>query len=311
MKTAVSLQTRKKGDTIYMFSSLGYFWKETFYSLFRNKFMAVASVLTVTLSMFILGVFLCAVLNINHMATYLENQVEMTVYLKDGLNTEQVMAVGKKLKALPDLKEIKFTNKDQAMAEFKQRLGDQQGILDAINGNPLPSSYSTSFATPASLKNAVSIVTQYPEVDSVQYGQDIIEQLYKVAQVIRIGGIILIVFLAGAELFIISNTIRLTVFARRREIQIMKYVGATNGFIRWPFIFEGMIIGFIGSGLSAFILWEGYKVILMEMAQAGLVFIPMIPLWPFIGYMTVMLLAAGIIIGILGSTISLRKYMKV
>lgn len=294
-----------------MFSSLGYFWKETFYSLFRNKFMAVASVLTVTLSMFILGVFLCAVLNINHMATYLENQVEMTVYLKDGLNTEQVMAVGKKLKALPDLKEIKFTNKDQAMAEFKQRLGDRQGILDAINGNPLPSSYSTSFATPASLKNAVSIVTQYPEVDSVQYGQDIIEQLYKVAQVIRIGGIILIVFLAGAELFIISNTIRLTVFARRREIQIMKYVGATNGFIRWPFIFEGMIIGFIGSGLSAFILWEGYKVVLMEMAQAGLVFIPMIPLWPFIGYMTVMLLAAGIIIGILGSTISLRKYMKV
>lgn len=294
-----------------MFSSLGYFWKETFYSLFRNKFMAVASVLTVTLSMFILGVFLCAVLNINHMATYLENQVEMTVYLKDGLNTEQVMAVGKKLKALPDLKEIKFTNKDQAMAEFKQRLGDQQGILDAINGNPLPSSYSTSFATPASLKNAVSIVTQYPEVDSVQYGQDIIEQLYKVAQVIRIGGIILIVFLAGAELFIISNTIRLTVFARRREIQIMKYVGATNGFIRWPFIFEGMIIGFIGSGLSAFILWEGYKVVLMEMAQAGLVFIPMIPLWPFIGYMTIMLLAVGIIIGILGSTISLRKYMKV
>lgn len=294
-----------------MFSSLGYFWKETFYSLFRNKFMAVASVLTVTLSMFILGVFLCAVLNINHMATYLENQVEMTVYLKDGLNTEQVMAVGKKLKALPDLKEIKFTNKDQAMAEFKQRLGDQQGILDAINGNPLPSSYSTSFATPASLKNAVNIVTQYPEVDSVQYGQDIIEQLYKVAQVIRIGGIILIVFLAGAELFIISNTIRLTVFARRREIQIMKYVGATNGFIRWPFIFEGMIIGFIGSGLSAFILWEGYKVVLMEMAQAGLVFIPMIPLWPFIGYMTIILLAAGIIIGILGSTISLRKYMKV
>lgn len=294
-----------------MFSSLGYFWKETFYSLFRNKFMAVASVLTVTLSMFILGVFLCAVLNINHMATYLENQVEMTVYLKDGLTTDQVMTVGKKLKALPDLKEIKFTNKDQAMAEFKNRLGDQQGILDAINGNPLPSSYSTSFATPASLKNAVNIVSKYQEVDSVQYGQDIIEQLYKVAQVIRIGGMILIVFLAGAELFIISNTIRLTVFARRREIQIMKYVGATNGFIRWPFIFEGMIIGFLGSGLASFILWEGYKMVLMEMTKAGLVFIPMISLWPFIGYITVMLLAAGVIIGILGSTLSLRKYMKV
>jgi cell division transport system permease protein len=294
-----------------MFSSFGYFWKETFHSLFRNKFMAIASVLTVTLSMFILGVFLCAVLNINHMATYLESQVEMTVYLKDGLTTDQVMGVGKKLKAQPELKSISFKNKDQAFADFKKNLGDQQGILDAINGNPLPASYSTSFANPQALKNAAAIVAKYPEVDSVQYGQDIIEQLYKVAQVIRVGGIILIVFLAGAELFIISNTIRLTVFARRREIQIMKYVGATNGFIRWPFIFEGMVIGCIGSGIAAFILWEGYKVVLSELVSAGLVFIPMIPLWPFVGYLTAILLAAGIIIGILGSTISLRKYMKV
>ncbi len=99
----------------------------------------------------------------------------------------------------------------------------------------------------------------------MQYGQDIIEQLYKVAQVIRISGVVLIAFLAGAELFIISNTIRLTVFARRREIQIMKYVGATNGFIRWPFLFEGMIIGLIGSGIASFILWEGYKLAINEM----------------------------------------------
>lgn len=122
-----------------MFSSLGYFWKETFYSLFRNKFMAVASVLTVTLSMFILGVFLCAVLNINHMATYLENQVEMTVYLKDGLNTEQVMAVGKKLKALPDLKEIKFTNKDQPWRNSNSGWGTSRGfwmLLTAIRCLP-------------------------------------------------------------------------------------------------------------------------------------------------------------------------------
>ena len=183
--------------------------------------------------------------------------------------------------------------------------------MEAINGNPLPASYSTSFSNPESLKNAVAIVSKYNEVDSVQYGQEIIEQLYKVAQVIRIGGIILIVFLAGAELFIISNTIRLTVFARRREIQIMKYVGATNGFIRWPFIFEGMVIGFIGSGIASLILWEGYKIVLQKMTDAGLVFIPMISIWPFVGYLSAIILGAGIIIGILGSTISLRKYMKV
>lgn len=294
-----------------MFSSLSYFWGETFRSLFRNRFMAIASVLTVTLSMFILGVFLSAVLNINHMASYLENQVEMTVYLKDGLTTDQVMGIGKYLKAQPGMKEIKFTNKDQAMKEFRERMGDQQGFLDAINGNPLPASYQMSFQTPEQLKTAAEVVAKYQGVETVQYGKDIIEQLYKVAQVIRLSGIVLIVFLAGAELFIISNTIRLTVFARRREIQIMKYVGASNGFIRWPFLFEGMVIGFLGSGFASLILWEGYKMVVSEMASAGLVFIPMIPLWPFMGYTTLIILAAGIVIGVMGSAISLRKYMKV
>ena len=294
-----------------MFSSLSYFWVETFRSLFRNRFMAIASVLTVTLSMFILGVFLSAVLNINHMASYLENQVEMTVYLKDGLTTDQVMGIGKYLKAQPGMKEIKFTNKDQAMKDFRERMGDQQGLLDAINGNPLPASYQMSFQTPEQLKTAAEVVAKYQGVETVQYGKDIIEQLYKVAQVIRLSGIVLIIFLAGAELFIISNTIRLTVFARRREIQIMKYVGASNGFIRWPFLFEGMVIGFLGSGFASLILWEGYKTVVSEMAAAGLVFIPMIPLWPFMGYTTLIILAAGIVIGVMGSAISLRKYMKV
>ena len=91
----------------------------------------------------------------------------------------------------------------------------------------------------------------------------------------------------------------------------MKYVGASNGFIRWPFLFEGMVIGFLGSGFASLILWEGYKTVVSEIAAAGLVFIPMIPLWPFMGYTTLIILAAGIVIGVMGSAISLRKYMKV
>lgn len=296
---------------ISMCSSFLYFLRETVHSLVRNKFMAIASVLTVTLSMFILGVFLALVLNMNHMASYLETQVEMSVYLKDGLTTQQVMGVGQRLKALPEMTEIKFTTKDQAMKEFRERLGDQAAILDAVNGNPLPSSYQLSFATPSSLKSAAEIVKGFKEVESVQYGQDIIEQLYKVSQAIRLSGIILITFLAGAMLFIISNTIRLTVFARRREIQIMKYVGATNSFIRWPFLFEGIFIGLIGSGIAAAILWELYKAMLQEAAAAGLLFIPFIGVYPFMLHITGVLLAAGVLIGALGSSISLRKYMKV
>ena len=264
-----------------MFSSIRYFWSEALKSLFRNRFMTIASILTVTLSMFILGMFLCVVFNIDHAATYLESQVEMSIYLKEDLTTPQVMEVGKHLKALPGVESVSFVNKDEALAQFKEQLGEQAGILEAVNGNPLPASYSLSFDTPTHLKQAAVIVSEYKAVESVQYGQDIIEQLYKVAQFIRIAGAVIIVFLAGAELFIISNTIRLTVFARRREIQIMKYVGATNGFIRWPFIYEGVVIGIIGSGIASIFIWEGYQLVLAKINEAGLVFLPLMRVYPF------------------------------
>ena len=294
-----------------MFSSIRYFWSEALKSLFRNRFMTIASILTVTLSMFILGMFLCVVFNIDHAATYLESQVEMSIYLKEDLTTPQVMEVGKHLKALPGVESVSFVNKDEALAQFKEQLGEQAGILEAVNGNPLPASYSLSFDTPTHLKQAAVIVSEYKAVESVQYGQDIIEQLYKVAQFIRIAGAVIIVFLAGAELFIISNTIRLTVFARRRESQIMKYVGATNGFIRWPFIYEGVVIGIIGSGIASIFIWEGYQLVLAKINEAGLVFLPLMRVYPFMMYIVLSLLIAGVFIGALGSAISLRKYMKV
>lgn len=294
-----------------MFSSIRYFWSEALKSLFRNRFMTIASILTVTLSMFILGMFLCVVFNIDHAATYLESQVEMSIYLKEDLTTPQVMEVGKHLKALPGVESVSFVNKDEALAQFKEQLGEQAGILEAVNGNPLPASYSLSFDTPTHLKQAAVIVSEYKAVESVQYGQDIIEQLYKVAQFIRIAGAVIIVFLAGAELFIISNTIRLTVFARRREIQIMKYVGATNGFIRWPFIYEGVVIGIIGSGIASIFIWEGYQLVLAKINEAGLVFLPLMRVYPFMMYIVLSLLIAGVFIGALGSAISLHKYMKV
>ena len=289
-----------------MFSSIRYFWSEALKSLFRNRFMTIASILTVTLCM-----FLCVVFNIDHAATYLESQVEMSIYLKEDLTTPQVMEVGKHLKALPGVESVSFVNKDEALAQFKEQLGEQAGILEAVNGNPLPASYSLSFDTPTHLKQAAVIVSEYKAVESVQYGQDIIEQLYKVAQFIRIAGAVIIVFLAGAELFIISNTIRLTVFARRREIQIMKYVGATNGFIRWPFIYEGVVIGIIGSGIASIFIWEGYQLVLAKINEAGLVFLPLMRVYPFMMYIVLSLLIAGVFIGALGSAISLRKYMKV
>ncbi|MBD8975784.1 permease-like cell division protein FtsX [Veillonella magna] len=291
--------------------TFGYYIKEALKSMRRNGLMTLASISTVALSLFILGVFTCGVMNLNNLASNLENQVEISVYLKDGLTTQQIMGVGKKLKAMPDLKNLEWVNKEEAMKRFKERLGDQAQLVDALNGNnPLPNSYILTFKNPEEVKNAAKLVSTFPEVESAHYGQDVIEQIFKVTQVIRIGGIALIVFLAGATLFIISNTIRLTVFARRKEIAIMKYVGATNWFIRWPFLIEGMMLGFVGAAIATACVWEFYHFVTVEVEQS-LAFLPLIPMLPFFYNLTGILLGLGIVIGAIGSTISLKQYMKV
>ena len=149
-----------------------------------------------------------------------------------------------------------------------------------------------------------------PGVESVHYGQDVVDELFKITQIIRIGGIVLIAFLAAATLFIISNTIRLTVFARRKEIAIMKYVGATNGFIRWPFVIEGMLLGCIGGLIAVACTGEFYYFITSEIEQS-LAFFPLVPMFPIFYQLAVALLIIGIFVGAIGSAISLRQYMRV
>ncbi|WP_298704271.1 permease-like cell division protein FtsX [uncultured Veillonella sp.] len=288
-----------------------YFVKEALKSMSRNGLMTLASISTVALSLFILGVFTCGVVNLNNLASNLESQVEISVYLKDGLNQNQINNVQNKLKDMNNVKNLEFVSKDEAMKRFKERLGEQQGLVAALDGNnPLPSSFVITFENPEEVKEAAKLVTTYPEVESAHYGQDVIEQIFKITQVIRIGGIALIAFLAGATLFIISNTIRLTVFARRKEIGIMKYVGATNWFIRWPFLIEGMLLGFIGAAIAAACVWEFYHFITLEV-ESSLAFLPLVPMVPFFYDLTAILFGVGILVGAIGSTISLKQYMKV
>ncbi|WP_251422001.1 permease-like cell division protein FtsX [Veillonella agrestimuris] len=291
--------------------TMKYFFKEALKSMKRNGLMTLASISTVALSLFMLGVFLCGVMNLNNMASNLENQVQLSVYLKDGLTTEQIMETGKQIKAIPNLKQLEFVNKEQAMKDFKERLGEQQQLVNALDGvNPLPNSYVLTFENPEDVKTTAKLVTTFSGVESTHYGQDIIEELFRITQVIRFGGIILIAFLAGATLFIISNTIRLTVFARRKEIAIMKYVGATNGFIRWPFLIEGMLLGLIGAIIAVACVGWLYNFITLEVARS-LAFFPLVPMFPFFYDVILYLLAGGIVVGAIGSTISLRQYMKV
>jgi cell division transport system permease protein len=288
-----------------------YFIKEALSSLKRNGLMSFASVTTVALSLLILGMFLVMVLNLNNMASALESQVQISVYLQDGLTDHEMREVGTRITKLPGVVQVNFVGKEEAMNRFKERLGEQQSLLNALGeSNPLPNAFEVKVDKTERVKPVAQAMMQFKGVENAKFGQEVVEQLFALTKMVRIFGLVIIVFLALAALFIISNTIRITVFARRKEIGIMKYVGATNWFIRWPFLLEGMMLGFGGALVAVLFLNETYGILIHQVYES-LAFLPLIPQYPFITNISVVLLVTGTVIGALGSTISLRRYMRV
>ena len=288
-----------------------YFIREVFMSLGRNNWMSLASIGTVAVSLFIFGMFLMLVLNMNKMAESMESQVQINVYLEDSVDREQARDMESDLKALEGVRAVTFVTKDEAMERFKERLGDQKTMLDALDDtNPLPDSFEVMITQPDLVKAAAATIEKWDGVESAKYGQDVMEHLFDITRLIRIFGFTLMLVLAFATLFIISNTIRLTVFARRKEIAIMKYVGATDWFIRWPFMLEGMVLGLLGSIVSAIALRLVYTGI-AEKIYATLAFFPLIPEEPFLSYITVVVILSGMAVGSIGSAVSIKKFLKV
>ena len=280
-----------------------YVVREVFFSLRRNSWMAFASIGTVAVSLFIFGMFLIIVMNMNKMVDALESQVEISVYLKDETTQQQRSQVEARIRGMQGIERVTFVDKETAMTRFKERLGDQQFLLDALGeANPLPDSFEVVVRQPDMVKTAAAAIAALDGVEPAKYGQDVVEHLFDITRLVRLFGVALMALLAGLTLLIISNTIRLTVIARRKEIAIMKYVGATDWFIRWPFLLEGIVLGFFGSILA-------FGMITAKVYDT-LAFFPLIPLYPFLYYVGLVLLLCGMIIGALGSTISLKRLLK-
>ena len=290
--------------------TMEYFIKEAVVSLKRNGLMSIASITTVALSLLILGMFLIMVLNLNNMASNLESQVQVSVYLQEGLSDVEIREVGTRITKIPGVNQVLFIDKEEAMNRFKERLGEQQSILQALDGNnPLPNAFEVKMDKPERVKPVAQTISQFKGVENAKFGQEVVEQLFSLTKMIRVFGVILIAFLALAALFIISNTIRITVFARRKEIGIMKYVGATDWFIRWPFLLEGIVLGCCGGVIAALALRSAYAMIAAKIYNT-LAYFPLIPTYPFLNYISLTILLSGMIIGALGSTISLKRFLK-
>ena len=291
-------------------STSEYIIRETMISLKRNSWMSFASIGTVAVSLFVLGMFLILVVNMNRMTDSLESQVEISVYVKDEVNEAGVRTLEERITAMQGIESVKFVDREKAMERFRDRLGDQQFLLDALGDkNPLPNSFEVRVVRPDMVRTAAEAIAELPGVETAKYGQDVVEHLFDITRLVRLFGLALMFVLALATLFIISNTIRLTVFARRKEVAIMKYVGATDWFIRWPFLLEGVVLGCLGGIVAALVLRGAYRIIAAKIYDT-LAFFPLIPENPFLHYVTAAILVCGMLIGALGSTISLKKFLK-
>ena len=293
------------------FQTLEYYFREVFQSMIRKRWMTFASIGTVTVSLFVLGVFLILVLNMTKMAASLESQVQISAYLIDGLTASERNEIEKIMRNLSSVSRVEYVTKEQALKTLQARLGDQKKILDALgDSNPLPNYFLVTVKTADDVKRTAETISEISGVEEVKYGQDVATNLFDLTHLLRVFGVMLMAILVLATIFIISNTIRLTVFARRKEIAIMKYVGATDDFIRWPFVLEGILLGFIGGGISAIILRSFYTA-MTEKIYATLAFLPLIEQFPFMNYLALFLIVSGMLVGILGSTISLKKFLEV
>ncbi|MGB9813014.1 MAG: permease-like cell division protein FtsX [Thermovenabulum sp.] len=297
---------KKEVSTKMKLRTLKYFFKEALQSLFRNSWMSVASIGAVASALIILGAFLMLAINVDYIAKDVESQVEITAYLKDGLNQLQVDFLKKQIQNMEEVSEFKFVSKEEAFEEFKKQVGPE--LLEGIE-NPLPNSIRIKVKTPQDVVSVAEKIKALQGIEEVKYGKGIVEKLFKITYWMRVIGIAVMLAFAALSVFIISNTIRITVFARRREIQIMKFIGATDWFVRWPFFIEGMILGLIGSIIAILILAVSYNYF-YNTIKFNLPMISLVPVQLFYSYLPYFGLM-GMFLGALGSGFSLKRFLKV
>lgn len=295
--------------------------REGFKNIFRNGWMSVASITSIIVSLLILGVFIMLVLNVNSLADQADSQVEVNVFLE--LNVDQSMreTLQKEIAAMPEISKTTFVTKAQGLEELRKDLGDSgKELLEGFDkdNNPLPDKIVVEVIEPTTVPFVAGKIeklnTLHPEkpILKVRYGKGTVETLFTITRLIRNVGFIFVAGLAIMSMFLISNTIRVTILARRREISIMKLVGATNFFIRWPFFIEGALIGLIGSLITIGILFTGYQRLLSAVQEdIALNMLKLIPLGGIWIQLSALLIILGMLVGIIGSTLSMRKFLKV
>lgn len=297
------------------YNIFGYLIGEGFSNVLKNKKSTGASLMIMCATMIIFGIFLILGENINHFVAEVESAQGMQVFVNNDATQEQINEIGEKIRKIDGVSTTEFVSKDAALNQMKEKFGDKKDLLSGYEENNIfPASYVVTLTDLNKSKDVQKQILTFDNIKKITSKDETITTLINLANGIKIFTGVILLLLIIISIFIIANTIKLTVHARRKEISIMKYVGATNGFIRWPFIVEGVIIGILSSSISITILGIAYSAIAENMVNSKFMQVINMSLVTFgdmFNSIIFVYMLLGIGIGALGSVISMRKYLKV
>ena len=293
-------------------NTITYYIKDAFVSLKRNKTISIASIITVLITFFVLGIFMLVATNINQGIDSVQNKVEIKIFLKDDIKLIDQREIEIKLREIDGVKDVVYSSKEDEYRNFQETTNEGEGLLKGytFDNNPFQAAFTVKLDAPEYASNVSNGIKDFEGVDSIQDQQELVDKVVGIVKGVKVVGGVLFAILVGVSIFLIMNTTKLTVYSRRREVGIMKFVGATDWFIRWPFVIEGMVIGLIGSLLACITLFFAYRGVFVWIASQ-LSFVSIVNPMYVLGSLLWQFVAGGVIVGGIASIIALRKFLIV
>ena len=288
-------------------STMRYFLAEGWKSARRN--VSLISLGTMAVSIFVLGVFGLILMNLSNINSHLRSSIEIRVYMEDNLTRQGLGELKQEIEGIEGVDRVTYVSKDEGLNRLTKQLGEKAGLVDILGENPLPDAFDVRVVNADTTPDIASKISDLPHIIGVNYGQGFTEKFLATTRFVAVATVVLAVILLGAVVFIVGNTVRLSLVSRAEEIEVMKLVGATDRFIMWPFLIEGMIVGFMGSSVSGICLYAGYQACI---GRLGLVapFIPMIAEAAPVARLCVSLVGLGVLMGVFAGGVFIKKHLE-
>ena len=292
-----------------------YFFRQAWQNLNQNPWMNAITLGTIALSLLVFGIFLIIIVNAKGLIEEWRSRIRITVYLADSMNGEQITRFQEKIRGYGEVQEVSYRSKEEALKTLEERLQGRQGLLKGLPRNPLPASVEIQlkpeYQNSIGVQRLVEKLRGLPQIEDLQYGSEWVEKFSAFIVLLQVLGLALGGLLLASTIFVISNTIRLNIFARREEIEIMRSVGATGLFIRAPFYIEGILQGFVGASLAVLMLFIFFHLFVTEVYTPLQSLLGSFPLFFLTAEQTAALALGGVALGFLGTQVSVGRYLRV